>query len=113
MNLDQLRELSKAATPGPWTSSWNRHGDGYVRSRHHGMQYLLDVEYNYAPGQDVLADAALIAAMRNHFEALLDVAEAARLVLVEAHCSDDGYLDCECPAVLSLSAADLYLEETP
>jgi len=78
VNLDQLRELSKAATPGPWTSSWNRHGDGYVRSRHHGMQYLLDVEYNYAPGQDVLADAALIAAMRNHFEALLDVAEAAR-----------------------------------
>ena len=67
MTTEQLRAIVAAATPGPWTTRGCSHG---------GL--ILERPAAY-PVQTVPAeDAASIAALRNHAEALLDVVEASK-----------------------------------
>ena len=84
MNLDQLRELSKAATPGPWALAQSL-GDceefALIRPLSTGGAHELGIIGGYFDGPDPVdgrRDADLVVAMRNHWLALLDVAEAAR-----------------------------------
>lgn len=63
MKLEKLRELAEARTGGEW-----RQDDGYV----YGPSYTI-VQHTTRP------DAAFIAALANHADALLDVTYAARM----------------------------------
>lgn len=80
-----LRALLDAATPGPWTHGplgwevWNRDADGAMDTRVAGSWLLPQ-------------DAALIAAAVNALPALLDVAEAARLVFDHHNCHCPGHI---------------------
>lgn len=63
IDIDQLRALADAATPGPWEGS-----GGDIWSDTHGFLSRDELEN---------ADAAFIAAMRNALPALLDTVEVA------------------------------------
>lgn len=80
--VEKLRELTRAATPGPWVWATDKGAPTYVQL------YMPDAEFTEyeadvisASGDDVLVaevNADLIVAMRNALPALLDVVDAAQ-----------------------------------
>lgn len=77
MNVEQLRQLEQAATPGEWRVETYEDGSGAFVVR--GMQYLIAEARPSDHGDQ--GNARLIAAMRNALPALLDIAEAAQDVV--------------------------------
>lgn len=77
--IAELEEALKAATPEPWiVSSQNKKDvEGGPPSDHNGFRHLVSDSYT---GRDDIdeANARLIALMRNHLPALIEVAEAAQ-----------------------------------
>ena len=82
MKLDKLKELAKAGTSGPWTIEENTNmfhapvicsesGGLLFQSTHHS---------------EMVANAQLVATLRNHFDALLEVAKAAEEHLRQYDC---------------------------
>jgi hypothetical protein len=67
--LERLRKASAEATPGPWEVDETEEDLFVMRG---------DASAWICRDMDEVADAALIALARNHLDALLDVAEAAR-----------------------------------
>lgn len=64
--IEELRRLSAEATPGPWVVK-DADDEPYV-----------DSDFGVVAQVFTTYDAALIAEARNHLDALLDVAQAAR-----------------------------------
>lgn len=106
--LTELERLERAATPGPWVL-----GDPDC---HYVVAYVGDLTISprdECPAEECdyrqEVDAALIAAARNHFPALLAVARAAaelsREALVDDDMSDEAFYDAVgdvCAAVEAL-----------
>lgn len=98
MSLDRVRKLLDTASRPPWWVN-NGHmiavcGNDWDGSEHHvGTPNAMAAESS--------ADAALIAELRNHADALLDLADAARWL------PDDG----ETHAPVSGATSCLYCEE--
>ena len=92
MNVEQLRQLEQAATPGPWSDPYyvdDEPGDngGWVHNGREGSaEYAVALTLPYSP--KMRDDAELIAAMRNALPALLDVAETAQDVVPSAEFLD-------------------------
>ena len=86
MNVEQLRRLEQAATPGPWSSDTGggEHGEQVqvTESKWDLAVIVEDVppELRDSSLEQRIADARLIAAARNALPALLDIAEAADLL---------------------------------
>ena len=87
-DLDKLRKLEKAATPGPWAGVGERYvsqappetswpGSIWHEMEDDVLSVLVDGDINEA-------NVRLIVAMRNALPDLLDVAEAAQMVRVFA-----------------------------
>ncbi len=70
--IDELKKLSDAGTEGPWRT------DMQAMGRYEVYQESSLPEQKFIAEPDVYADAELIAAMRNSFDDLLVVAEAAK-----------------------------------
>lgn len=82
MNLESLRKLCDAATPGPWRlderiPEWDGDGSYSIVVPHLGEQMLAD-DTRYYPTAPPTEDARFIAAARTALPLLLAVAEAAR-----------------------------------
>lgn len=88
-NLDTLKALEAAATPGPWT--WDEERGRVVRVEGHDS--VIRPEGNYVGG--ALSDINLVVALRNAFKALARELEAAREVVEWAVCVDTH---CTCTA---------------
>ena len=83
MKLSELKELGESATSGPWVlDAHQRPNSKHVFFNLKTSDYWILSQY----GGEITAtgaDAALIAVMRNHWDALLQVAEAAQAVMYE------------------------------
>ena len=77
--VEKLRELTRAATPGPWVDGA---GDIFAEDTlgEDGMVRDGECEVASCYSRNRIEDEALIVAMRNALPALLDVVEAARAV---------------------------------
>jgi hypothetical protein len=90
---DEARKVAEGATPGPWrvrpTGSIYR---GAAADAEHGYVKVVDGATFEEP-----ADAALIAFMRNHWDAMVDVVEAAEAYGARepAVLTEDYYVLCE------------------
>lgn len=74
--LERLRELEKAATPGPWTVAGpGEYGDRWIIQRYPPQSHIASSDDR----SDIGPDFSLIAAARNALPDLLAVVEAARL----------------------------------
>jgi hypothetical protein len=81
----RLRSLLEAATPGPWTE---QQGSIY------GEFEMVVERVESIDGQvlsPLLADAALIVALRNQAECLLDVVDAARALSDDEESQEGGW----------------------
>ena len=88
--LDKLKELQAAATPGPWEVHRTDVGDEvgcFVPSRIDGVgATVVDDDGGMCPYNEpwevktLEANAELITTSRNHIDALIEVAEAAKWV---------------------------------
>lgn len=84
MKIEQLRALSRAATAGPWRLKYDVSTcvlppDGVPRK---AAVAITDLSHGLGTANETdRANAALIAAARNHLDALLDVAEASDAVV--------------------------------
>jgi len=93
MNLDELKRLLKQATPGPWQLDSAIHDAELLAVKHvseHGMNFYIAQEVggrrkgkNFHDKSECVANAALIAALRNHAEEL--VRDARRMEWAEKH----------------------------
>ena len=89
MTVKQLRELLARATKGPWRQ--RPHDANAIE--HKGDPYYLALA-SYAHGDDDgRSNAALIVALRNSADAMLDVVEAAQ-AYAKIMDNNEGYL-CE------------------
>lgn len=70
MKIKELRRIESEATPGGWTYVEDIDG-WYIEGRNHTVTVLESAM--------IEKDAIIIAVMRNHLVALLDVAEAAKV----------------------------------
>ena len=111
MTVGQLRQLEQSATPGPWKGRAHdgRSGgipftDYTVTADQPPCTVVADVRDGGCP------DAELIAAMRNVFPALLDIAEAAQHVLDHGRTSGNGTPVLTKPLMGRLAAALSRLE---
>jgi hypothetical protein len=93
--LDQIEALSKAATPGPW-STFNRIGNPDLAGPDQ-VSLLGCCEYDMSMISK--EDGALIATMRNNIDALLEVARAAQKLRCREnnkyHCHEVGFTELE------------------
>lgn len=113
--MSDLRELEQKATPGPWeyddTTDQHYDDDGTVTPTgwFRGAVGNVDVgDYNTLS----LADAALIAALRNAAPLLLDVVDAVRALVPGWETDSMGYYDFDKQAVVdALTALDQHLGE--
>jgi len=70
MKLSELKELGEKSTQGKWFIE----ADSYFHGPHSSQHFGRGPVSNTTPQAD--ADAALIATMRNHWNALLKIADA-------------------------------------
>lgn len=81
MTADDLRALSVAATPGPWTISHRCYGKTEMDDESCGLGLEIDQWDEPMRGHISLsADARLTVWLRNHADALADLIDAAREV---------------------------------
>jgi hypothetical protein len=93
----RLRELSVAATPGPWATEYSPEAEGglwvhAILQLGHPRHYIAD------PVQ--LPDASLIVTLRNHAEEIAAVIEAAENATHWAHGPGDPCPGCKMRAAL-------------
>lgn len=87
--IERLRELEKQATRSPWDYCPLGAHRSRVVERKQGLSVALTPTASQAIGQHI-HDAALIAETRNLLPALLDCAEACRLLLDSYQTDDRG-----------------------
>lgn len=105
MTLAELRKLAEARTKGEWSVEKPHHNEStseYMKSLYEDSdkfpsifiagEHCIPSFYDYEEAGIPRNDADFIAAAANHVDALLDVIEAAKTVLVEsnAYFDDDG-----------------------
>ena len=83
--LTALREMERGMTPGPWSAKQQTFGVNLVRLG--AAQEFVTIHPD--------ADARGLATMRNLFPALLDVVEAAQLVLRDRHAAQEWRMETD------------------
>ena len=126
MTVEQLRQLEQSATPGPWEADLEmdeerpsiysgviRRGPGYISFQTHVAELDSFERDGDEDEAQALArrDAELIAAMRNAFPALLDIAKAAQAVARYAPSNTAASVEVDAFAIIDLMAALSRLEE--
>ena len=82
MKPSELKELGEKSTQGEWFIE----ADSYFHGPHSSQHFGRGPVSNTTPQAD--ADAALIAAMRNHWDAMLKVLDKAQIALVVSSTSN-------------------------
>jgi hypothetical protein len=76
MKLEELKKLSAAATKEPWFAIGKEYGATHIKVVEDNDSLVVEAQEE---------NGELIAAMRNHFDALLAVAEASKKFLQGIH----------------------------
>jgi len=103
--LQRLRELCERATPGPWACAMTTEKDVWMVQTEdddpRSFQGVAETGFDRP-----LDNARLIAAARNHLDALLDVAEAAQRCIQSGVDGEEGpWIEADPAGVPDLHAA--------